>query len=170
MTNTGQMLLVLGALVLFSIMLPSLNQTLLHNDRTLISTNAELTAISLAEKILAEAGTLAFDVVCVTSHPTSPSQLTDPGNLGPAAGENYPNFNDLDDFHGVTIVDSTTLPSVLFNITGQVTYVDPNDPTQDVGYETFLKRLRVTVTGPYLVDPNSGTPTQIAMEQIYTYY
>ena len=51
MGNTGQMLLVIGALVLFSLMLPSMNQTILYNDRTLVSTNAELTAISLAEKI-----------------------------------------------------------------------------------------------------------------------
>jgi hypothetical protein len=170
MANTGQMLLVLGALVLFSLMLPSMNRTILYNDRTLLSTNAELTGMSLAQKILDEAGTKAFDVVCITSHPTNPSQLTSPGSLGPAGGETYPNFNDLDDFHGVTILDSVTLPSVLFIITGQVTYADPNDPTQDVTYETFLKRLRVTVTGPYLVNPASGDSTQIALEQIFAYY
>lgn len=170
MANTGQMLLVLGALVLFSIMLPSLNSTILYNDRTLIATNAELAGISIAQKIVAEAGTKAFDVVCITSHPTSASQLTSPGNLGPAGGETYPNFNDLDDYHNLAIVDSLTLPSILFNISGLVNYVDSNNPSQTVGYQTFLKRLQVSVTSPYLINPASEQPVTITMEQIFAYY
>lgn len=170
MMNTGQVLMVLGALLLFSLMLPSLNQTILYNDRTLWATNSELAAMSLAQKVIDEAGSKAFDVVCLTSHPQTPSQMTAPGSLGPAPGETYPNFNDLDDFHGVTILDSLTLPSILFFISGQVTYVNPANPAQDVGYQTFLKRLRVTVTGPYLVNPASGDSTQIVLEQIFAYY
>ncbi len=170
MANTGQMLLVLGALVLFSLMLPSMNQSLLYNDRTLIATNAELTAISLAQKILAEAGTKAFDEVCLTTHPTTPNQLTALAAFGPEPGEAYPNFDDLDDYHGLSIQDSVTLPSVLFTIQGQVTYVNPNNPAVSTGSNSFLKQLRVTVTGPYLVNPASEQPVQITLEQIYAYY
>ena len=170
MVNTGQMLLILGALLLFSLMLPSLNQTMLYNDRTLLATNAELTAISLAEKILAEAGTKAFDIACITSNPLIPSQMTSAALLGPAWGETYPNFNDLDDYNNLALVDSVTFPSVLFNITSVVDYVDPIDPSTAVGYQTFVKRLRVSVTGPYLVNPASDAPVQITMEQLYAYF
>jgi hypothetical protein len=170
MGNTGQMLLVLGALVLFSLMLPSMNQTILYNDRTLVSTNAELTAISLAEKIIADAGTKAFDVYCITGTPTSPSQLTSPYHLGPAYGEVYPYFNDLDDYHTMSIMDTTTFPSVSFNISARVNYVNPADPNQMVYYQTFLKKLRVTVTSPYLINPASEQPVTVSMEQIFAYY
>ncbi len=170
MTNTGQMLLILGALVLFSLLLPSINQSMLYNDRTLISTNAELAAMSLAEKVLAEAGAIAFDEVCLTSRPQVAGQLTRIGSLGPESGETYSNFDDLDDFHNVTILDSLTLPSVLFNIRGTVTYIDPNNPESVVNYRTFVKRLRVDVTGPYLVNPASEAAVQISMEQLYAFY
>jgi hypothetical protein len=170
MGNTGQMLLVLGALVLFSLMLPSMNQTILYNDRTLISTNAELTAISLAEKIIAEAGTKAFDVFCITGTPTSPSQLTSAYALGAAYGEVYPNFNDLDDYHNMSISDTTTFPSVPFNIAGQVVYINPANPNQTVNYQTYLKKLSVTVTSPYLINPASEQPVTVSLEQIFAYY
>lgn len=170
MTNTGQMLLILGALVLFSLLLPSINHSLLYNDRTLIATNAELAAISLAEKILGEAGTISFDEVCLTSRPETAGKLTKCAKLGPEGGEKYPNFDDLDDFHGVTISDSLTLPSVLFNIRGTVTYVDPLDPENDVSYPTFVKRLQVDITGPYLVNPASEDAVQISIEQLYAFY
>jgi len=170
MANTGQMLLVLGALLLFSIALPSLNGTVLYNDKTLFSTNAELTAISLAQKILAEAGSKAFDEVCLTTRPQSASQLTAVASLGPEAGENYPQFDDVDDFHNVTLRDSTTLPSILFIINGSVSYVDPANPSQAVASQTFAKRLRVTVSGPYLVNPANDQPGQISMEQLYSHF
>jgi hypothetical protein len=164
------MLLILGALVLFSLMLPSLNETVLYNDTTLIATNAELTAIALAEKLLAEASTLAFDLYCLTTNITSPSQLTPAFSLGPAWGETYPNFNDLDDFNGLTLQDSTTFPSVLFNISCTVTYADTADPSLNVSTQTFLKRLLVNVTSPYLINPASGQSVTITMQQVFAYY
>ena len=170
MGNTGQTLLVLGSLVLFSLVLPSLNQTILYNDRTLVATNAEMTAISLAQKFLAEAGTKAFDTACVGAEPTSPSQLTSPFSLGPGMGETYPNFNDLDDFDGLAITDSITFPSVPFNITAVVNYVNPLSPTTVVAFQTWTKRMQVTVTSPWLINPASGTNVTITMEQVYAYY
>lgn len=170
MMNTGQMILVLGALVLFSALLPSLNGSVIYNDRTMIATNAELTAISLAQKIIGEAGTKAFDEYCVTSRPSSPNQLTNVASLGAEGGETYPNFDDVDDYNNATIVDTTTMPSVRFNITGTVTYVDPNSPNNDSSGKTFLKRLRVTVTSPYLVNPASERNVQITLEQVFAFY
>ncbi len=170
MMNTGQILLVLGALVLFSMLLPSVNQSILYNDRTLISTNSEITAISLCEKFLGEASTMVFDEVCVSSRPQSTSQLTASASFGSETGESYPNFDDIDDFHGIAFQDSTTLPSVLFNIVGSVSYVDPNNPSNNLSSKTFLKRLRISVTGPYLVNPSSGKPVTVYLEQIFAFF
>ena len=168
--NTGQMLLVLGALILFSTLLPSMNRSLLYNDRTLIATNAEMAAISLANKILAEADIMAYDEICLSKQISTPNQLTSISDLGPESGEKYPNFDDVDDFHNVTIADSVTLPSVLLNITGKVTYADPKDPSKDKSARTLIKRLIVEVTSPYLINPASEDTVRIMMEQLYTYY
>ncbi len=170
MGNTGQMLLVLGALLLFSIALPSLNDTLLHNDLTLFCTNAELTALSLCQKFLGEAGTKVFDEVCLTTQPQLATQLTDVGNLGRETGESYPNFDDVDDYHNLAFRDSTTLPSVLFIVSGNVTYIDPGDPAHAVAYRTFVKRLRITVRGPYLLNLPNDQLVDIVMEQLYTQF
>ncbi len=160
----------LGALILFSVMLPSLNETILYNDKTILTTSIELAAISVAERILAEAGTKEFDLACVGSSPTSASQLTSPFHLGPAYGEVYPNFNDLDDYNYLSVTDSTTFPSVPLNINARVYYVNPANPTQTVSYQTFLKKLEVSITSPWLENPASGQPFAITLEQIYAYY
>lgn len=170
MVNTGQMILVLGALLLFSLTLPSMNQSLLYNDRTLIATSAEIAAMSLAQKILAEAGTKAFDEVCLTTYVQNASQLTPIASLGKETGEDYPNFDDLDDYHNVVIVDSLTLPSVPFTISGTVAYRKMNIPGEIESSQTFIKCLRVTVTSPYLVNPSHNSPTAISLEQLYTLY
>ena len=164
------MMLVLGALILFSLLLPSLNQTILYNDWTLMTTNVELSAIAIAEKLISEAGQKAFDLACIGATPTSPSQLTSPFSLGPGMGETYPNFNDLDDYNNLSITDTTTFPSVLYNIAAQVVYVNPSNPTQTVLYQTWLKKLSVVITSPYLINPASEQSIQIGMEQIFAYY
>ncbi|MFH1862409.1 MAG: hypothetical protein ABH878_06300 [bacterium] len=171
MANTGQILLVLGALVLFALMLPSLNQSILHNDRTLVFTNSELTAMSLAQKIIDEAGSKVFDEVCLTTNPMLPSEMTTLGSLGPESGENYPNFDDLDDYNNLALADSLTLPSVRFNIAATISYVNSVNPTQPVGSQTFFKYLQVTVTGPnYISNPNNNAPLQITLSQLFSFF
>jgi hypothetical protein len=170
MATTGQMLMVLGALILFSILLPSVNRTLLYNDQAVTQGNSELVAMALAQRILAEASVRAFDVVCLSLPPVNPSQLTPVGSLGPAMGESYPNFNDLDDFNNLALVDSTAFPSVPFNIAASVDYVRPDNPSVVAGSQTFAKRLRITVTSPFLVNPANNQPVQIQLEQVFAYY
>jgi hypothetical protein len=170
MFNTGQTMLVLGALVIFSLLLPSLNGSLLYSDRTITSTNAELTAIALSQKFLAEASTKVFDKVCLTSHPTHASDMTAVASLGKDTGETYPNFNDVDDYDNLSLTDSTSLPSVLYTITATCDYVDPANPDNISSSPTFVKKLRITVTGPYLINPITNAPLQISTEQLFAFY
>jgi hypothetical protein len=170
MVNTGQMLMVLGALLLFSLAMPSINGSLLYNDRTLLATNAELTAISIAEKVLADAGSKAFDEICLTMYVQHPADLTQRANFGKDTGENYPNFDDVDDYHNLAAVDTTTLRSVRFNIAGNVEYMDPAHPDQISASRTYVKRLQVTVTSPFMTNPASNQAVQVTMERLYTLY
>jgi hypothetical protein len=170
MVNTGQMLLVLGAMLLFSLMLPSLNGTILYNDSALVTAQVQTNAIALAQRYLSEAGTKVFDEACVSGHPTSPSQMTPAAFLGKGPSEYYPYFDDIDDYDDLNLTDSTTLASVRYTITGRVTYADPNNPANNSATQTFLKRVRITVLSPFLIDPVSRVATPIYIEQLFAYY
>lgn len=170
MFNTGQVLLVLGAVLLFSMMLPSLNEAILYNDLNQIVTQVENSALALGQGILSEAATKAFDKVCLTMVPDNPDQLTPIANLGADLGETYPNYDDLDDYGDLMLVDTSAFASIKFNVVGSVDYIDPSDPENPSSIPTFLKRLRISVTSSYLIDPSSRDSLKIKLERIYTYY
>jgi hypothetical protein len=170
MFNTGQMLLVLGAVVLFATLLPSLNETILYSDKNQYAARAEVAAVTLAHNILSQAATRLYDRACATGPIQNLLQLTPAAQLGADPGEVYPYFNDLDDFGDVNLVDTTSLPSIHFTITAQVDYVNPANPTQVSGSQTWMKRLRVFVNSPYLADPVTADSIQIRLDRLYTYF
>ncbi len=170
MFNTGQVLLVLGAVLLFSMMLPSLNEAILYNDLNQLVTQVENSALALAQGFLSEAATKEFDEVCITIVPFFPNQLTPTDSLGSEIGENYPNYDDLDDYADLALVDSTAFATIQFTVAGAVDYMDPMNPGIISPSQTFIKRLRVTITSSYLIDPATRDSLQIMLERLYTYY
>jgi len=170
MINTGQTVLVLGAIVLFAVLLPSLNESIFTSDSTRIVTQVENSAMAAAQAILMEAATLEFDEVCITTLPLNASQLTPTVALGAEPGEYYPNYDDLDDFASLSLVDTTTLSSVPLTLSAEVDYIDPANPGSTSVIQTFVKRLRVTVTSPYLIDPASRDSLQISLQRLYAFY
>ena len=164
------MLLVLGAMLLFSIALPSLNNAILFSESNQIVTQVENSALAVAQGYLSEAAVKTFDEVCLTSLPLIAAQLTPVADLGSDAGEYYPNFDDLDDYGDLSLVDTTAFPTIAFNVTGSVDYVDPNNPETTSASPTFVKRLRVTITSSYLVDPASGDSLNITLQRLYAYF
>ncbi len=170
MFNTGQVLLVLGAVLLFAMMLPSLNEAILYNDLNQLVTQVESSALGLAQGFLSEAATKAFDENTITVVPLFPDQLTPTDSLGSDVGENYPNFDDLDDFADLALVDTTAFASIQFTVAGAVDYMNPNNPGIISLSQTFIKRLRVTVTSSFLIDPVTRDSLQVMLERLYTYY
>jgi hypothetical protein len=173
MTNSGQMLLVLGAVILFSLILLGINGSVLYSDKSMTTSKVELNAMAIAQKYMSEAATKKFDQAVYNPSlqpPIWPSLFTAPGLLGPESGEIYPNFNDVDDYNGLSIVDSTSMPSVRFTITGSVTYVNDNNPSQPVNTQTHVKKVRITVSSTFLVNPANKQPQPIYFERLYTYF
>ena len=170
MFNTGQVLLVLGAVILFSLMLPSLNESILYTDLNQLVTQVENSALGLAQGFLSEAATKVFDEVCLTTEPDSPDQLTPVVDLGREVGESYPGYDDLDDYADLALMDSTAFTSIQFTVSGAVDYMDPSNPEIISPSPTFIKRLIVTVTSSYLIDPATRDSLQIKLMRLYTYY
>ena len=143
-----EMILLLGALVLFGLLMLSLNQYAMDQNDVIFEQELEFYAISLAQSFIEEAKTRAFDTTVINASPQLPSGFTSFGGLGPDGGETYPNFNDVDDFNNFTFQDSTG--RAVFDVDIDVGYVESADPETGVNYETFYKNMTVTVDSPYM--------------------
>lgn len=153
MVNTGQTILVIFGFVLLSIFGLSVNRTTLQSRVIMQESGLLLSAISLGEKFIEEAEMLRFDE---EPSATIPSSFTQPGQLGPDTGESYQNFDDIDDYNGLTIVDSTSAHTP-FTINIDVDYVDKAAPDTPVTTRTYFKKMHVCISSPHFVTlPNNS--------------
>ncbi len=150
--NSNQSLFSLGALLLFSLISMRFNSTLLENSTVETENKVYLTAFSLADDLIEEIKQKAFDAATVKFPTTNPEDLTPADGLGPWSGEYYPNYNDIDDFNGY--IRPVSAPHAEnYSVICEVCYVDADNPDQKVMTQTFYKRVRVTITSPYMRSP-----------------
>ncbi len=152
-----ELLLVLGALILFGLLRLSTNRYLIDQNESIIQREYEFYGISLAQSFIEEGKTKAFDVNGTVNNP---SELTQWNQLGPAVGEIYPNFDDVDDYDNLSLTDSIGRDE--FEVSISVFYVDENDPETPFNDETWYKRMNVTISNPYLIQP-------IVLGYVYAY-
>jgi hypothetical protein len=139
----------LGALLLVSLISLRFNSAVLENSTIETENKVYLTAFSLANDLIEEIKMKAFDAATVKFPTTDPSVLTYPYSLGHADYEEYPNFNDIDDFNGYS--RTVTAPHAEnYNVSCVVYYVSEYNPDYKVMTQTFYKRADVTVTSPYM--------------------
>ena len=161
--NTGQMLLVLGALVILGAVTVSVNSMLASKTQTMLNAEADLMAVSIAQSMIDEAMSAAFDTKVVADTVkvfTDSSQFTPPGSLGPSAAEasmvplpeppdtngaykSLRFYNDFDDYNGYRRYVYTSMG--LFSVCDTVFYVKESDPDQIAPAQTFYKKIVVTV-------------------------
>ncbi len=155
-------LLVIGAVLSFSILAYSINQTIISNTEWVIALEARNSAIAQAQQLMDQVTSLNFDEN--TSQGKSinaTSELTLTKSIGKEAGDNIK--DDVDDYHNVVASgDSSRFKG--FKLYVQVAYVDSTSPTLSSNNPTFLKRVTVTVTnGSYLAQP-------ITLSSLVAYY
>ena len=147
MNDFSDLIYIMGAMVIFGLLLISVNQSMMRNNLITVGNEEEYTAIALANGILEEARVLLFDH---KDDGCDIGDLTESGGLGPVSGEAYNSlgsstFNDFDDYNGLQL--TVTTDSGVFNISAEVFYVDWNTPDVEVFTRTTHKRMEVTVTG-----------------------
>ncbi|HZY10756.1 MAG TPA: hypothetical protein VFF29_06335 [Bacteroidota bacterium] len=163
--NTGQMLTVIGALVVLSMVTLNVNKVLVDKSTTMLDAEAGLNAVSIAQTMLDEIMTKAFDAATVTQkvYDNEMYKLTASGSLGrssleasnvplpdpmPEGFKQYKSdkyYNDVDDYHlyrrvfrSIRLGDFTVRDSVL--------YVLETNPDQKSSTQTFMKKVVVTVS------------------------
>ncbi len=154
--NTGQMLLVTGALALLGTTVLTVNRSHIHYGAILRQTEIGIAAVSVASSRIELAAAKLFDEILTTSGATTVNDLS--SVLGVDAGEIAhvdSTFDDFDDFNGSIARDSVVGVDV-FRTFANVYYVTTANPNIRSTARTFFKKIDVFTTGSMRFDPNVG--------------
>jgi len=143
----SELLLVIGAIVIFGLISLSVNRHILVNSDAVYGQQAELYAVSVAQRYIEEAKMKAFDENSINNSVGAPSSFTNPGKNG---GETYPNFDDVDDFDGFSPPPTSEF---INSINIAVGYVTDANLDSVVSTKTYYKKMTVTVQSDYLNHP-----------------
>jgi len=161
--NQGQMLLSICALFLLSLTVLRVNNTILQTDSVMMDSKFGILATSIATSLIEKASKKAFDANTFENSVSTLSALTPASGLGPGSGESAPDeCNDFDDFDGYTD-QIKNLPSAIFDISCEVSYVNPNNPDGKLTTQSWHKKMTVTVSSPSSQDT-------IRLSTIYSYW
>jgi hypothetical protein len=177
--GTGQMMLAIGALVIFTSLAVTVNSSLVGSDESLTENGFAMGALGLGQGLIEEAQRLAFDETLIGTAPAvMPDGFTpaDEASLGPELGEAYPDgFDDVDDFDGFDQV--VVLAGVRYRLRVRVGYVDPANPAHVAepsasgpapwgmcmaGAPTFVKKMEVRVSAAEL-------PVDLSLHHLFAY-
>ena len=145
-------LIVFGAFTILSTMALVVHRASLDTTDETLAHEANLIAITSAQQILGEVGSMNFDEHTIgRAVLAGDSILTPVDELGPEPGETV--RDDVDDYNGYTeMADSVRFPGILLSV--HVAYADPADPTDASSVPTRMKRITVTAEDPhYLTAP-----------------
>ncbi|MFQ5675910.1 MAG: hypothetical protein ACE5G1_08450 [bacterium] len=138
-----ELLLVLGAVILFGVALIAANTGMVSQNEDSFKREFEHYALSLAKSYIEEARAKPFfDEALNGGTPAVPDSFTAVADLGPD-GENYPNYDDVDDFNGLSRIDTARSD---YSVTIQVGYVDEPNWETFVTFKTRFKTMKVSVT------------------------
>jgi len=147
--NTGQMLLTLGAFVLFSVTILNFNRSMNNIDSSLDYNRFRLEALSVLTSKIEQASQYYFDEASTDT--SSDKDITDfalPADLGWDTGD-LGVIDDIDDLHGSTIAD-TGQSGVIYSVNYYVDYVTLNAGViTHSGSRRHHKRLTVKVFDNY---------------------
>jgi len=134
----------LAAFVLLSRLLLTVNDAAISKAELVSQAEATLYATTLAQAMIQEVSLKYFDQRTVKTPATSPDSLSPAEILGADLGEVFPNFNDLDDYHGYK--RSVANPRLgAFRTSVRVSYANANGDSVKV--RTYFKKITVTVSG-----------------------
>ncbi len=145
---SNQTLLILISLVILTMLILLVNSTLLQNTALKLENNSALGTISLAESLIEEIKTKAFDESTILEFVSDRNSLTASSSLG-TEGETYPYFDDADDYQNysrtITTSDAGDVTAVV-----NIYYLDENNPNNITSNKTYLKRISITLSGSNL--------------------
>lgn len=189
----ANMMLTIGAILLFGIFLSSTNKLMIGNNQIASQNEYYIAGISLAQSLIDEAKTKAFDENTIGQDTmVAKSKLTAPGSLGKdGAAETFSfpdtaissapfstaykgyksisKYDDVDDYNGYSRLVNTTRAEG-YRISATVRYGDEVNPDASPGVRSFCKVMVVKVTSPYFrKSSDNGGPDTLSLQYAFTY-
>jgi hypothetical protein len=175
--NTGQVMFILGAFTMLSLLALNVNRTMYGTVILGLEMEATLNALSVGQSMLDEVMQKNFDEKTIGKVAYTYTEITQPAYLGPESGQAINGidsaytsagvfhdfkskklFNDVDDYNGYhrRVWDSRM---GYFDVTDSVKYVKETAPNVESPTATFYKVVVVVVRHPNLPRPNDTTST-----------
>ncbi|MGF1670972.1 MAG: hypothetical protein ACFCU6_11020 [Balneolaceae bacterium] len=154
MTGYTEVLQVIGATIIFSLILTTANRFMLSNTQRQVGTEVEISAVTLAQDLIEDAKLRAFDQA--TEGGEIPINIPGDFTAAPFAqttASSRDMITNFEGFNGFTETIDTGLGT--YTLTAQVEYVEPGNLNQVTNSKTRYKRLIVTITNPSLNSPIS---------------
>ncbi|HSD62941.1 MAG TPA: hypothetical protein VLB50_04055 [Ignavibacteriaceae bacterium] len=148
--NSVQSMLSIGALVLLSLSSFRFNTSVLENSTAQIENKVSLTAFSLADDMIETIKQRSFDEATI-EFPTGLANLTDPDHLSAESGETYLTFDDIDDYNNYSKTVSAP-HAENYHLWCKVSYVDGDNPDNEINTRSYYKKVTVYVSSPYMRD------------------
>lgn len=147
-----QMMLVLGAMVLLSLLILGINRAQFFGEQQMSQSEYLLAATAVGQTLISEIASKHYDAATASDEKAPVTSFTAPGSLGAGWWESYPNFNDFDDYHRFTTTVSTPRAGT-FRVSCLVDYVNPANPNVRSSVRTRTKRLRVSIDSDFMDVP-----------------
>lgn len=171
MVGISDLIQTMGAIIIFSLILLTANKMILSNTLREVESEAEGIAVVLAQNIIEEAQTKAFDENTNTSSIADLPKMIPEGfsSCGPNGSETRSTFDDFDDYDGYSEEVDTKLGEDSFSINVEVSYVSSPNFNMSSGSKivpTNFKKILVTVTSDYL----RNNTREIKLSHLRQYY
>jgi hypothetical protein len=165
-------LLALGAIIIFGMFLRSSNQLMSATTQLSEQNEYYLTALSLAQSVISEAKTKAFDQKTVSGGVNVPDSLSaalgtdgiaetvpspdtlstsSPYTSTTAGYLSLVKFNDIDDYNGYTRTVNTPRAEG-YKLSVKINWASPTYPDSTLISKSFCKKMTVTVKSQYMPD------------------
>ncbi len=160
--NSGHQILTIACIVLFSFLVLNFYSSNTQKILQMHSSKSTIVANGLAQSIIEEIQTKAFDEKTIHSPVWNTNSLTLSGSLGKDSGENLnTQFDDVDDYKGYsTSINVDKVGAFALNV--NVYYVQPMNPDLLSGTPTYSKLIRVNVS-------NESLPDTLRFQQVISY-
>ena len=161
--NLGKILLIILALALLATLQLTVNSSVIRATLITMDNEARINGISIAEAMIDEINSKAFDSSTVTKVMNFTHQLTPYDRFGPEGSEkgvpSYDQepflskilFNDIDDYHRYTRIDHSSSLGAFF-VRDSVIYVDSLNHDNYSSVQTWYKKIIVVVKHPNMID------------------
>jgi hypothetical protein len=143
--NTGQTIITIAAFVFLTTILLNFYGLVASTGDNIASGQDGILETTIATSYMELAQGLSYDEVTDSSDIAlaNPTALTAPAYLGPDAAteDSIQNFNDFDDFNGLTVEKQPGGTNRIYRTSFSVRYVDPTNVSNILSYRTFVKRM-----------------------------